>query len=418
MENSKSTTSSVLINSEAEKSSSLSFDFSDPVNIKMQAINPSQQFGLKNSPSVSQMGLNKLLEMQNSSSLNQLSLKELFGLYPEGDVDNNHVHMNQQFASNNSLGFGSETSMNSYQLRWNDHIPYFTNILQGLREQNELTDVTFACEDGIVVAHKLVLSSCSAYLRVLFTRLCTPHPVIFLKNTPSSVVRQLMEFVYCGSVDVSEKDLVEVMTLGKSLQIQGLEKFQVPEEDVSNEINISCRVSDDGSPTTEVRSESPFPPGDVKDPPDYLFNGKNIEYDAVNNNIKKPDLKREVESTSPKTSIEHKYKNITPKIKPNQKRKRVSEKGGNNYNNIIKKSFKEVLEENGTCESKAMYLSDKGRLCYTPFIKKTVGKYYQEHGPHKSSKFVKEEFGMEIPDRTMRKWRAFYIDLEKKIEIE
>ena len=127
--------------------------------------------------------------------------------------------------SNNKDSTGN--GLSSYELRWNGHIPYFTSVFQSLHDLNELTDVTFACEDGIVGAHKLVLSSCSVYLRILFARLGTPHPVIFLKNTPVSLVRHVLEFIYCGSVNVSKEELALVLSLGHSLQIHGLTKLKL-----------------------------------------------------------------------------------------------------------------------------------------------------------------------------------------------
>ncbi|CAL4222573.1 unnamed protein product [Meganyctiphanes norvegica] len=398
MENSKNAHLSDLKNSE-EQGDSLPVDFSHPVNVKMEAIEQSQQS-----------------RVHNPSSLSQMDLNELFELNPNGGGENHNVNMNSQFESNNVLEFGNEASANNYQLRWNDHIPYFTNILQGLREQNELTDVTFACEDGIVVAHKLVLSSCSAYLRVLFSRLGTPHPVIFLKNTPSSVVRQLMEFVYCGSVDVSEKDLVEVMSLGKSLQIQGLGKFKLPKKDVSNEENASSIIPEDKSTTTNIRSKSPLLPGEIREPPDYiLFNQQDLEHecDAENNNIEEPDEKKNAKMTSPKTSNQLKNKKQSPDLKHTQKRKRENGTLESSSATLKRRSCIELTSEKYLMGTQAMFTSDTGRRCYTPFIKKLVGKYYQDHGQQEALKFVKEKFDMDIPDRTMRKWRTYYMELQK-----
>jgi len=384
MENSSNST--VLENCEEQMRSSLPFDFCDPVNVKMQAINPGRPSHVPNSSFVGQMAANEMFEED----------------------------MNKSPESNYSMGYGNETDLNSYQLRWNDHIPYLTNILQGLREQNELTDVTFACEDGIVVAHKLVLSSCSTYLRGLFGRLGTPHPVIFLRNTPSSMVRHLMEFIYCGSVDVSEKELVEVVSLGQSMKIQGLEKFNFPKEEASNEKNTSSRISEDGSTTREVRPKSPILPGEIREQPDYSgFNGQGINYDTENNNIEGFKVKKEAKTISPKPSSQQKNHKKSPKSKQNPKRKREVGTLESSSNNTVKKSCNEVVEKDNPPESQTMFVSGKGRLCYTPYIKKVLGKYYLEHGQQKAIKFVKEKFGMDVPDRTMRKWRKYYMDLNK-----
>ncbi|CAL4196007.1 unnamed protein product, partial [Meganyctiphanes norvegica] len=196
----------------------------------------------------------------------------------------NNIESVEPVVSNNTEFI--EPGLNSYELRWNDHIPYFTKVFQSLRDLNELTDVTFACEDGIVCAHKLVLSSCSAYLRILFARLGTPNPVIFLKNTPVSLVRHVLEFIYCGSVNVSKEELALVLNLGHSLQIRGLFKLKLSRDNDSCGDEIVDKLTKEREMLQEkIASDLPLLPGDVK----KTQNNINIQPKTTSKIIKNQD---------------------------------------------------------------------------------------------------------------------------------
>lgn len=237
-------------------------------------------------------------------------------------IDNHKMAKSQ---NKNSAAAG----LSNYELRWNDHIPYFTNIFQSLRDLNELTDVTFACEDGIVCAHKIVLSSCSGYLRILFTRLGTPHPVIFLKNTPVKLVRHILEFIYCGSVKVSKEELALVLNLGHSLQIQGLSKLKLSEDDDFGVDKRVDKLTKEREKLQEsIASKVPLLPGEVKKSPRVsLNNGKGTELDLENNNndLTNPKITRQsktsvnvVQSKEKKTKEQSK---ASAKVVQSQKKK-------------------------------------------------------------------------------------------------
>lgn len=80
-----------------------------------------------------------------------------------------------------------------YLLRWNDHLNNYNDVFLALREEEKFFDCSIACEDGVVGAHRVVLAGCSQYLRDLFVRLHTPHPIVFIANTSRSLILLLME---------------------------------------------------------------------------------------------------------------------------------------------------------------------------------------------------------------------------------
>ena len=53
-------------------------------------------------------------------------------------------------------------------LRWNDFESNISSAFKELREDKDFFDVTLACEDDQLQAHKVILSACSDYFRDVF----------------------------------------------------------------------------------------------------------------------------------------------------------------------------------------------------------------------------------------------------------
>lgn len=134
----------------------------------------------------------------------------------------------------------ASSAHSQYLLRWNDHLTNYGDILFSLREQEEFVDCSIACEDGLVGAHRVVLAGCSSYLRDLFARIHNPHPVIFLLNTPRSLVLMLMEFIYRGQVHIPQHRLQQLVVLGQALKIKGLTQIMMPVSSTLSSPNENC----------------------------------------------------------------------------------------------------------------------------------------------------------------------------------
>jgi len=258
------------------------------------------------------------------------------------------------------------SGLSNYELRWNDHIPYFTTVFQSLREMNELTDVTFACEDGVVGAHKLVLSSCSPYLRALFARLAVPHPVIFLRNTPRALVHHLMEFVYSGIVSVPEGQLAMVLNLGHSLQIQGLTMLKLSRE--NEDSSATDEVAD------EIGSEPQLLPGEIRPTPNYaLHNGEETEYDSESNKIERA------------------------KVFKKAKIRKEAEKDGNSNNSLFKKNLEELKKRKKLkVLSNAKEGSPNQNDMYKPTEYRVLGAYAEKYGEAAAMKFASKRYDRKV----------------------
>ncbi|XP_055304405.1 modifier of mdg4-like isoform X9 [Sitodiplosis mosellana] len=110
-----------------------------------------------------------------------------------------------------------------FSLCWNN---YNTNLSTGFHEsllKGDLVDVTLAAEGHLVKAHRLVLSVCSPYFQKMFTQMpANQHAFVFLKDVPHAALKDLIQFMYCGEVNVKQDALPTFISTAEALQIKGL----------------------------------------------------------------------------------------------------------------------------------------------------------------------------------------------------
>ncbi|XP_062122748.1 modifier of mdg4-like isoform X2 [Drosophila sulfurigaster albostrigata] len=110
-----------------------------------------------------------------------------------------------------------------FSLCWNN---FNTNLSAGFHEslcRGDLVDVSLAAEGQIVKAHRLVLSVCSPFFRKMFTQMPpNAHAFVFLNNVSHSALKDLIQFMYCGEVNVKQDALPAFISTAESLQIKGL----------------------------------------------------------------------------------------------------------------------------------------------------------------------------------------------------
>ena len=56
-------------------------------------------------------------------------------------------------------------SSEKFCLRWNDFATNVSGTFRELREEEDFFDITLACEDDQIKAHKVILSACSPFFR-------------------------------------------------------------------------------------------------------------------------------------------------------------------------------------------------------------------------------------------------------------
>ena len=79
---------------------------------------------------------------------------------------------------------------------------------ESLWQEQELTDVTLVCKDGLqLMAHKTVLALSSPLLKTILTQSKRPDPVLLLVSTDALVLERLLRLIYFGEVSLPAAEL-------------------------------------------------------------------------------------------------------------------------------------------------------------------------------------------------------------------
>ena len=92
-----------------------------------------------------------------------------------------------------------------------------------LRTDTDFTDVTLACEDQSIKAHKVVLSACSPFFKKLFKTHSHPQSLIYMKGMKANSLTAIIDFLYLGEANVFQEELDSFLALAEELQLKGLE---------------------------------------------------------------------------------------------------------------------------------------------------------------------------------------------------
>lgn len=120
-----------------------------------------------------------------------------------------------------------EVGNKSFHLRWNNHLENLRALFECLFNEQILVDVTIACQDGLLRAHKLILSACSPYFETIFQENPCKHPTVIMRGVTLNEMQSLCQYMYVGSVEVQENNLSSLLKVARELQIKGLSEKTV-----------------------------------------------------------------------------------------------------------------------------------------------------------------------------------------------
>jgi len=107
-------------------------------------------------------------------------------------------------------------------LRWNDFESNISVAFRELREEKDFFDVTLACDDSQVQAHKVILSACSPFFRSVLRRNPHQHPLLYLKGVKYKELLSVLNFMYMGEVNVAQEELNSFLSVAEDLRVKGL----------------------------------------------------------------------------------------------------------------------------------------------------------------------------------------------------
>ena len=112
-------------------------------------------------------------------------------------------------------------------LQHSELLSNFIGSFQELRTGEELFDVTLACGDKTLEAHKVVLSACSPFFRQVFSMTKQNHPFVYLKDISFKDLFALMDYIYTGKTQVPAEDVGRFIQAAQEMKIKGLVDFEM-----------------------------------------------------------------------------------------------------------------------------------------------------------------------------------------------
>ena len=114
------------------------------------------------------------------------------------------------------------TSSDTFCLKWNEFEKNVSETLKDFKDDPDFFDVTLACEDEQVQAHKIIISACSPFFRKVLKRHRHNVPLLYLKGVRYKDLVALLTFMYHGEVNVAQNDINQFLATAEELQVKGL----------------------------------------------------------------------------------------------------------------------------------------------------------------------------------------------------
>jgi len=143
-------------------------------------------------------------------------------------------------------------------LKWNDFQNNTNAAFGSLRNNNNFTDVTLACEDGQQLeAHKVILAASSPFFQNLLERNKHPHPLVYMRGVKSQDLNSIVDFLYFGEASVHQENIDAFLALAEELSLKGLAGNQGFEnmENVLQRDNSHGGIRDCTLPTPSARKK-------------------------------------------------------------------------------------------------------------------------------------------------------------------
>ena len=107
-------------------------------------------------------------------------------------------------------------------LKWNDFESNISSAFKDIRDEKDFFDVTLACDDDQLQAHKVILSACSPFFRNVLKRNPHQHPLLYLKGVKYTDLQSVLNFMYHGEVNVAQDELNSFLAVAEELRVKGL----------------------------------------------------------------------------------------------------------------------------------------------------------------------------------------------------
>ena len=145
-------------------------------------------------------------------------------------------------------------SSEKFCLKWNDFESNVSFAFRELRDDRDFFDVTLACEEEQIQAHKVILSACSPFFKNLLRKNPHQHPLLYLKGISFREIQSVLNFMYHGEANIAQDDLNNFLAVAEDLKVKGL--TQGNSDSSSN--NSSSRPKTEPSKPAKDRPSNTF----------------------------------------------------------------------------------------------------------------------------------------------------------------
>uniref|UniRef100_A0A670XUB6 Kelch like family member 2 n=1 Tax=Pseudonaja textilis TaxID=8673 RepID=A0A670XUB6_PSETE len=106
------------------------------------------------------------------------------------------------------------------------HMKKAFKVLNELRSQNLLCDVTIVAEDVEIAAHRVVLAACSPYFYAMFAGEMSESQAknVRIKEVDGWILKKLIEYIYTGEITITEENVQVLLPAASLLQLQDVKK--------------------------------------------------------------------------------------------------------------------------------------------------------------------------------------------------
>eukprot|EP00092_Neocalanus_flemingeri_P012672 GFUD01013656.1.p1 GENE.GFUD01013656.1~~GFUD01013656.1.p1 ORF type:complete len:326 (+),score=77.09 GFUD01013656.1:43-1020(+) len=154
-------------------------------------------------------------------------------------------------------------------LRWNDFENNISKAFGELRDDKDFFDVTIACDDSQLQAHKVILSACSPFFRSVFKKNPHQHPLLYLKGVKYADILSVLNFMYHGEVNVAQEELNSFLAVAEDLQVKGLTQNQSNQPQSTTQIPSEKIIDNHGSSSYANLTPEARPTKQTKMRPSY-----------------------------------------------------------------------------------------------------------------------------------------------------
>ncbi|CAG0892419.1 unnamed protein product [Cyprideis torosa] len=146
-------------------------------------------------------------------------------------------------------------------LRWGTFQSHIGEYFRFLWKTKKQADATIFCQGGHrIEAHRFVLASCSGFFENVFSEVpTTSHAFVAVPGYHSDVVKAVIEFIYQGEVNVSNRKMSELFNVA---QVRGLSS-----RGQETAVPTDAAVASENSPMVSPLEEGPSSSMVINSPP-------------------------------------------------------------------------------------------------------------------------------------------------------